>query len=117
MIKYIIYTKKENFTIMEVECEKILPIEDPSVLLLPNNEWCARIIKPSIFNKILSSNKDNISYEIWYSHFLFDSIKEALIKLEEMVREDFKFNFMKNNVQFSEIDIQKVLNNVQHSML
>tara|TARA_B110000503_G_C6997123_1_gene349902 strand:- start:150 stop:503 length:354 start_codon:yes stop_codon:yes gene_type:complete len=117
MIKYIIYTKKENFSIMEVDCEKILPIEDPSVLLLPNNEWCARIIKPSIFNKTLSSNKDNSSCEIWYSHFLFDSIEEALIKLEKMVREDFKFNFMKNNVQFSEIDIQKVLNNVQHSML
>lgn len=118
MIKYIIYTKKENFTIMEVECEKILPIEDPSVLLLPNNEWCAKILKPIMFNKTLPSNKkDHHSYEIWYSHFLFNSIEDAFIGLEKMIREDFNLNFIKNNFQFSEIDIQSTLSNVQYSAL
>lgn len=103
---------------MEVECEKVLPMEDPSVLFLNENEWCARIIKPSCFKKaILSNQKNKDQYEIWYSNFLFDSMELAFSKLEKIVREDFNLLFLKKNISFSEDDIQKTLSNVEYAML
>ena len=111
MRKFVIHFIKETTTIIEVECEKISGLEDPSVLWLPSGEFKVKISAPkSILNKETNGTYSAISY---YNHGIYDSYEEALKATEFLIRKSFELNAVKHNSSFSEEDIQAKLLTVQ----
>jgi len=98
MRKFVINSKKGATSIYEVECEKITPLEDSSVLYSFNGEYKARILKPAIFHeKEDSSTKAKLVPVIWHSYAFYDSLEAARAVAEKNMMYDMvEFAISKN---------------------
>ncbi len=111
MRKFIIQSGRGKTSIMEVECEIISAVEDPTVLWLPTGEYRARITAPASFKE-----KDGKA-PIWYSFNFIEDLASAQKKCEGTVREEFEFNLRKYGTNFTEEEVQKALSEVETVML
>lgn len=116
MRKFTIQSKKGKTAIMEVECEIIQAIEDPSVLWSLNpGEYRARILAPeSTFQKV--KQKDEAGKEvfvmvpdIWCWHALYDSKEEAEAAAVQAIRNGFAFDERKYDKAYTEEDVQAAI--------
>jgi hypothetical protein len=90
MRKFIIQYSKQGTFIMEVEVEKILGLEDLSVMFLPPGEFKGRILKPeSLYEK---DKFGKLISPIWACHVFFDDVDSAMNHL----RKNTKFGFFKS---------------------
>lgn len=104
---FAILCRKNETTIYEVEIEKISSIEDPSVLWLKDEEFKARIVKPSVF-------ADSHGPTIYYSHALYSSEEEARMALEKEMRYEMtEFQLRKKGEVMEEEDIQDAIAEVK----
>lgn len=86
MSKFIVYSRKGKTTVYEVDCAKILPMEDPCVTCLPQGEYMARIFKPEILFEPSSKDNTKMVPPVWYSHAFFDTCHEAIARAQQDVR-------------------------------
>jgi hypothetical protein len=84
MRKFIFRYIKGIPTIMEVECEKLLPGEDLSILDLTPGRYKARITAPqSLYEKNLNGE---LEAPVWYEFAFSDSEEEVRARIERDVR-------------------------------
>lgn len=75
---------------MESEVEKILGLEDLSVMFLPPGEFKGRVLKPESFYEKDKSGK--LAPPIWAYHVFFDDVESAMNRL----RKNAEFSFFKS---------------------
>lgn len=110
MKKFIIHRN----SIMEVECTKLTPAEDPSTAYLPVGEYKARIDAPTTMHEKVDTK---MVKPVWFSFAFFDTIESAKKKLEEDIRVMFERNKKKSSTDFTEEDIQKQLADIKITTL
>lgn len=118
MRMFVLQPKKPKIPIMEVKCEMVTALDDPSVMWLKSGEYKAKIILPIIFHqpveKIIDDKKVIVMVpEAWHSHSLFKTLEEALHKREFLIRYEFEFALNKYGTSFSEEDITEKLLEVE----
>lgn len=106
MKKFIIHRN----SIMEVECAKLTPVEDPSIAFLPPGEYKARIEAPATLHEKVETK---MVKPVWFSFAFFDTIEAAKKKAEDDIRVGLERNKKKSGVDFTEADIQKQLADIQ----
>lgn len=116
---FTIYVRKGKISIYEVECEKITPTEDPSVLWLQAGEYKARILSPSLFHeKIGAGDSAKVVPMIYCSHALYSDLEAAKACVEKDIRYDATtFQIRKEREPKSEEEIQAALSAVEIIML
>lgn len=114
MRKFVIQSKKGKTSITEVEVEIIQPLEDPSVMQLPSEEYRARILAPQTFYQCIEKV---LIPDVWYSHAFCDGLVDAWKKTEELIRQEFEFNKRKYGKEFTEEEVQAATNAVEVVML
>lgn len=116
MKKFVIIHLKGKCTIYEVECEKILPLEDPSLMwrLYPG-EYEARIIKPDFLFEKQKNGK--LLAPVLFSHAFYETLDEAKIKAEIQIRGNFNLKAMKNKIEYTEEDVAKTISKIEIIML
>lgn len=102
MKKFIIHRN----SIMEVECTKLTPAEDPSISFLPSGEYKARIDAPTTLHEKIDTK---LVKPIWFSFAFFDTIEAAQKNAEADIRVSLERNKKKSGTDFTEADIQKQL--------
>jgi len=124
MRKFTIHSKKGKTTIMEVECEIILALEDPSVLwALKPGEYRARILAPESFHqkveKVVDGKKEFVMVpDIWCWHALYESVEEARGVCESFIRSEMvDFAMRKHRTPATEEEVQAAINAVEVVML
>lgn len=105
MRKFIIHSKKEEISVMEVECEKVQPVDDPSVMWLPADEYRARVLLPTTFHQkheSLVEGKKVVTMvpDVWHSHALYDSLDLAVWQASILIRFELETNLCKNGTAF-----------------
>lgn len=116
MRKFVIQARHGERTIYEVECEEILPVEDPSVMWLPEGEYKARITEPeALYEK---SPQGSLVPPVWYSHAFYDSLSRAQAVCESNLRYELgAFASSKGRDPAAEEQIQEELAKVKVVML
>lgn len=102
MKKFIIYRN----SIMEVECTKLTPVEDPSIAFLPLGEYKARIDAPTTLHEKIDTK---MVKPTWFSFAFFDTIDAAQKSAEADIRVVLERNKTKNGIEFTDEDIRKQL--------
>lgn len=112
MKKFIIHYLKGTISIVEVECELITGMQDPSIMWLPFGEYCARILSPKMLLE-----KNNMGEEvgpIYYGHAFYNSEQDCRVKIDHDVRDFFKRSLIKDKTKtYTEEDIQAKLLTIQ----
>ncbi len=112
MRKFTIQSKKGKTIVMEVECEIIQPIEDPSVMwALKPSEYRARITAPeSLYQKV--KKKDETGKEVfvmvpdvWCWHALYDDKGQALSAANKLIEQEYEFNKRKYGQEYTDTDL------------
>jgi hypothetical protein len=85
MRMFSIYSRRGKTTIYEVECEKITPMQDPSVLWLPQGEYRARVLAPAIFHEPVGTGPE-VAPPIYHSHAFLATVEEAMAQVEVWAR-------------------------------
>jgi hypothetical protein len=111
MRKFIIELAHGKTNIQEVEIEIVTPLEDPSVMWLPQGEYRAHVVKPRVFTE-----KDG-KKSVWCSFVFCDDLETAKVKAEHMIRDSFEFELRKYSTEFTEEQVQTALAEVQVVML
>jgi hypothetical protein len=76
MKKFVIFSQKGRHAVVEVECEVVSSMEDPSVMWLPTGEYRVKIFKPDM---LLEKKPDgSLAPSIYMSWALFPSEEVAL---------------------------------------
>jgi hypothetical protein len=101
MKKYIFQNRKGEASIIEVECQIISATEDPSVMWLHPGEYKVRISKPESF------------VDVWYSYAFYDSLKEAKVESEKLIRQEFDFSLRKYTQEYTEEQVQNAISKVK----
>jgi hypothetical protein len=129
MRKFTIYTRatptcrRAGITIVEVECEKIQGLEDPSVMRLPESEYFARITAPDwLYESREVTGEDGVKVKtpvppVYHSHALYWTLIQARVYAEKMVREEFEFLQRKKGSTFTEEEVKVKLAEIQEIML
>lgn len=115
MKKFVINSKKGTTSIYEVECEKILPLEDPSALLLPIGEYKARILKPTFFHeKEDSSIKAKLIPVVWQGYAFYDSLEAARAVAEKnMIYDMVEFAISKNRTPATKEEVALAIASIE----
>ena len=106
-------------TILEVECELITGMEDPSVNFLPDGSFKARVLRPEYLHEEVRVVKDGVFKDVimppvYYSHFLFWTEHQAVAHATAGVRSGLEFEVRKKKREsFSEQDVQERVNLIQ----
>lgn len=111
MRKFVIHSGRDKTSIMEVECQMITAIEDPSVMWIPKGEYRARILKPNTFTE-----KDGRSL-VWYSIAFYDTLEVAKEASATLVRSSFEFELNKHSISYTEEQVQTAIDAVDVAML
>lgn len=111
MRKFIIHSGRDKTAIMEVECQLITPVEDPSVMWLPKGEYRARLLKPATFVE-----KDGKPL-VWHSIAFYDTLEIAKEAHAVMTRAAFEFEFKKYKTAYTEEQVQATLASTEVVML
>jgi hypothetical protein len=117
MRKFIIHTrplpgspKGGPPTIVEVECEKITLMEDPSLFWsLQSGEYKARLLKPDFLYETQKKMINGSHIEVmvpstYHSHSLYDTYMQAQDVVELMIAGEMKRDVLKGNRQCYTID-------------
>jgi hypothetical protein len=84
-----IYSRRGQTTIYAVECEKITPMQDPSILWLPQGEYMARVLAPAVFHEPVGTGPEVVQ-PIYHSHAFYSTAAEAMAQVEVWVRAPVK---------------------------
>jgi len=131
MKKYITYTRnihghpslEDPFYILEVEGEIVLPLEDPSVMWLPNGEFFFRILKPNFLyesREIIGadrSRKKILVPPIYHSSSVYSNYDQAFSKAEKMIRDGFELDFRKKGIPINDEDVLSKCKKIQQILL
>lgn len=114
MKKFVIHSRKGTTSIMEVECELVQAIEDPSIMWLPAGEYRARVLEPAALHQKIEKLVDGkkvvtLVPDVWCSHSFYSSLEEAKVQGERLVRHGFEFALRKHGTAFTEEDVQSAL--------
>lgn len=109
MRKFVIYTRAipgccrptGTISIVEVECEMLTAMQDPSVMWGPPGEYRVRILKPEFLHetqKVLNGNvEEKITVpSIYYNHALYESVEAAVAPARSEILAEFEFQVRKN---------------------
>jgi|SRR5579885_2068743 len=109
---------------VEVEGEKVSPMEDPSVLHLPQGEFRFRITKPTFFHETVEVKKADGSREkmtvptVYHSHAVFMTEEEAMAAARKLVLHEFEFALRKKKIaSYTEEEVQARLAEMQRVRL
>jgi hypothetical protein len=116
MKKFIVHTERGGKTsIIEVQIELIIAIEDPSVTWLPIDEFRARILAPkSLYEKQADGS---LLPPVWYSWALAWTKYQALTWAAKIIRDDMKRALVKHDVAYTEQDVQDKINQIEVILL
>lgn len=123
MKKYIIYTKPfpgskyECYSIIEVEGKIVTPLEDPSVIFLPKEEFKFNIVKPDWLLDKPSNSKDKSTSLVYYSHSIYWTLYQAKQAAEKMIIQNFEFNQRKYGTHFPAEDIEFKCSQIKEILL
>lgn len=125
MKKFIIYNKKGNTSLVEVECEFVSAMEDPCSNYIQYNEgeYRARILKPDfLHDKIEKKQSDGTKISVLrppvlWSHAFYDSLEIARASAEKRIQSGFKSQKEKNGSEYSEQDVLDMINLIEVVML
>jgi len=123
MRKFTLHAKKGKSYIMEVECELIRPIEDPSILWSLNpGEYKARILAPDTFHqrveKVVDGKKEVAMVpDVWCWHAFCDTLEEAKEKAALLVRQSFAFDERKYGKTYTEEEVLAAIAVIEVVML
>lgn len=112
-------------TIVEVEGEKISPMEDPSVLWsLKEGEFKFRITKPVFLHEPHETKKADGSKEkimlpsVYCSHAIYLSLEEAREAAKKLVVGEFEFAVRKKRIEsYTTADVEGRLSEIQELKL
>ncbi len=119
MRKFVVQSKKGKSSIVEVECEVIQGVEDPSVLWIPAGEYRARILSPETFHPRKEQVVDGkpttvLTLDVWYSHAFYPSIEAAKLECEKSIRyELIQFAVSKHRAPATEEQVQEALSKIE----
>jgi hypothetical protein len=118
MRKFIIQSKKEETSIMEVECEKVQPLEDPSVMWLPAGEYRASVLLPTTFHQKferLVEGKKVVTMvpDVWHSHAFYDTLELAQAQVKDIILSEFKTNLRKYGTIINVVDLNVAYESVK----
>jgi hypothetical protein len=104
MRKFIIHVARDgSLSVMEVEIQQVLAVEDPSVQWLPEGEYRARVIAPA---SLMEKRMDGpLSAPIWHSHAFYWTASQAWVQVYKMIREELQRALIKHGQPFTEEDV------------
>jgi hypothetical protein len=106
-------------SVIEVECQLITAMEDPSVMWLPVGEFKARILGPQFLLDQEAKAGGVIEYTcpIYCSHALFWTINQARAAAERMIRSEFERAQRKQGISFTEEEVRDKFAQIKEIML
>lgn len=120
---FIIQHLKGDFQIQEIEYEKVLPMEDPSVVWsLKEGEFRFKVLTPTSLydrDKFLTDEKGkpSLTPPVYHSHALYPSLGYAEVWAQQFIRKEFERALMKHGAKYSEEDVQKKIKEIKISRL
>lgn len=129
MKQFIIHTRPiagisdDDMSIVEVEGERIIALEDPSIMWLPKDEFRFRIFKPEFLYEPSEIKKPDgakikvMVPTIYCSHAIYFSFADAKIASEKLVRKSFEFSKIKYKIDFTEEEVQAKISTIKTIML
>lgn len=124
MRKFVLQSKKGVSAIMEVECEIIQALEDPSILwALKPGEYRARILAPESFHQKVEKTVDGKKVsvmvpDIWCSHAFYDTLESAKETCFKLIRSEMiDFAIRKHRQPATEEEVQAAIDAVEVVML
>lgn len=131
MRKYIIYTRSipgvkttGDLTIVEVEGHIITPLEDPTVMFLPQGEFKFSISCPEFLCEIKEvklpdgTKKKNVIPSVYYSHSVYHTLEHVRAATETLLQESLEFEVRKGRLpSFTEEDVKAKCVEVMELML
>ena len=117
MRKFYLHYQKDSTSVVEVECEIITGMEDPSVMWLPPGEFRARVVAPTYLYERKKDSKELIP-PVWYTHAFYDSIELAMQQAEKDIRNGFERDIAKHKIEsYTEEDVKAKLAEITVVML
>ncbi len=114
MKKFVVHTIKGKTSIVEAECYQLTPLDGVFVDIKPG-EYCCRITAPEF---LFEKKKDgSLGSATFHSHSLFNSLDAARAQAEQDIRAGFERALRKQNVLYTEEDVQAKLVLVQVILL
>lgn len=110
MKKFAALMIKGKLAIYELEVEIVTPLQDPSVMWLPKDEYAVNVLAPP--NLIEKDMKGRTLRTIYYSHSLFDSVEDALSWYENSVSITMKARAERHGEKFTDEDIKSKINDI-----
>lgn len=114
----------EPLSILEVEAEKVTPMQDPSVMWMPSGEFKARILKPEFLYETQEIFKGSGVREkatvpsIYYSHSLYETKEAALEAATKLIVGGFQFEIRKGKRDsFSQEEVQARVAQIEEHLL
>lgn len=111
-------------TIVEVEGERVSPMEDPSVMWLKEGEFKFRILKPEFLHEPHETKKSDGTKEktmvpaVYFSHSIYLTLEEAREATKKLVVGEFEFAVRKKRIEsYTAIDVEGKLSEIQELML
>lgn len=134
MRKFIIHTRpipgscrSSGPSIVEIECDLITPMEDPSVMWAPPGEYKVRVLKPEFLHEPKEVSKPDdkgtlvkvkvMMAPIYYGHFLYDSAEEAHQAAVKLLRQESEFRVRKGGEAFTVEEMESKLSEIQEIRL
>ena len=119
MKKFTIHVRRNEHTIYEVECEKLQPIDDPSVMWLKEDEYKARVTAPeALLEKKVEGDKTTFTQPVWCSHAFYDTVLEAETRCAKDIRHEMvEFAMQKRRAAASEEEIRAEVAKIKVVML
>jgi len=102
MRKFIVHTKGETISILEVEGEVVSGVEDPSVVWLLDGEFKFRILKPEFLYEPGKAKDKTLMPPIYCSHSVYWTANQAWVMAAKIIREQFEFAKRKTGAEFTE---------------
>lgn len=111
MRMFVINNGRQKTSIMEVECEKITALEDPSVMWLLPSDSKYRILAPTSFHE---KKETGSAPPVWYSHSFYERLEEAKSVVEKNIRYTMtEFAKAKHQSVATEEEVQKAISEVE----
>lgn len=123
MRKFIVHTraipglKTTAPTVVEVECDVIQGVEDPSVMWMAEGEYRVRISAPIWLYEPKSEKDKTMVPAVWPSHNFYWTVIQARVAAERLVRSEFEFAFRKHGTEYTEEEFKAKCAEIQEIIL
>lgn len=116
MEKFIVHYVKGKTSLVQIKCELVSAVEDPSVIWAPAGEYRVKVLSPDF---LLEKKEDGrLACPVYYGHSLFSSLEEARAQAEKDIRQGFETAIRKHKIEsYTEEDVQKKLAEITTVML